>query len=304
MNDQGLGGAARIIDRGYQHYEGVRLGPSHGFWTMFRGAIAHGLGIRRPLRAKVIPQLLIILSNVPITIFLAVQILTRTNDANIPSYVELETQTIQLFLLLFAGMVGPEMFCPDRRERVLALYFTAPVTRVQYVLARVAGLTALLLLITLLPMVLLFIGKALLAVSTADYVREHTHDLGHIMVSGLLLAGYFAALVSFVSSFSDRRAYSGGAFIGVLLVGAVLFSLIAYALQFPGHEKFILADLLDLGPRTVRWLFGLPPLQDVSGANARDALTVDGWAYLITLLLVTAASLLLLLRRYRRLMDS
>jgi ABC-2 type transport system permease protein len=304
MNEQRQSTAARIIDRGYQHYHGVRLSPSHGYWTMVRGALAHGLGIRRPHRSKIIPMLLIILSNIPISIFLGFQILTRTNDANIPSYVELETQTIQLFLLLFSGVVGPEMFCPDRRERVLALYFTAPVLRAHYVLARIGGLAALLLLITLLPMLLLFVGKALLASSTADYIGQHTHDLGHILLSGVLLAAFFAALVSLVSSFTDRRAYAGGAFIGILLVSAVLFDIIAFAIDFPGHEKFVLADLVDLGPRTVRWLFGQAPIQDASGPTARDALTVDGWAYLIAMLVITAASLLLLLRRYQRLADS
>jgi ABC-2 type transport system permease protein len=304
MSQQPLSGAARIIDRGYQHYQGVRLGPAHGFWTMFRGALQYGVGIRRPHRAKIIPMLLIVVSNIPITIFLGFQILTRTNDANIPSYVELETQTIQLFLLLFSGVVGPDMFCPDRRERVLALYFTSPITRAQYVLARISGLATLLLAITLLPMLLLFVGKALLAASTADYIGQHTHDLGHILLSGVLLAAYFAALVSLVASFSDRRAYAGGAFIGILLVSAVLFDIIANAIDFTGHEKFILADLINLGPRTVRWLFGEAPLSDTSGPAASDPLRVDGWAYLIVLIVITIGSVLLTLRRYRRIADS
>jgi len=39
-------------------------------------------------------------------------------------------------LLLFAATAGPELLCPDRRQNVLALIFTRPVTRSDYLLAK------------------------------------------------------------------------------------------------------------------------------------------------------------------------
>lgn len=295
------GAGGRIADRGYQHYDGMRHAPSHALWTMARGAMARGLGIRRPFRSKIVPWLLLIAANIPVIVLLAFQILSRNAGASIPSYVELETSSLPLVFLLFAGVVGPDLFCTDRRERVLSLYFASPVTRFQYLVARVGSLTVLLLGLTLAPLLFLFIGNALLTPSAADYVRDHLHDLAHIFLAGLLLAVYYGSLSSAVSSFSDRRTYAGGAFIGLLLVSAAPTNLIAYFLDFTGHDKFVLLDLFDLGPRTVRWLFGTTPLADTREVAAQAALRIDGWAYLLVLLGVIVVSLLVLFRRYRRL---
>ena len=68
-------------------------------------------------------------------------------------------------LLLFAATAGPELLCPDRRQNVLALVFTRPVTRADYLLAKLAALLAVMGLIAILPLLVLFLGNTLLAFS-------------------------------------------------------------------------------------------------------------------------------------------
>ena len=155
--------AARIVDRGYQHYGGARLGSLHVVWAMTRSALAAGMGIRRPFYAKILPWALVLLVHVPVIVLLAVHVLNRESQTALPSYPELASGAFALLYLLFAAVVGPDMFCPDRRDRVLALYFTSPITRAHYVMARMGALALLLLALTLTPMLCLFVGNALLA---------------------------------------------------------------------------------------------------------------------------------------------
>jgi len=99
-------------------------------------------------------------------------------------------------LLLFAATAGPELLCPDRRQNVLALIFTRPVTRSDYLLAKLAALLAVVGLIALVPLVVLFVGNTLTADSAATYLRQNLDDLGRILLAGLK---HFAPVEGFIS---------------------------------------------------------------------------------------------------------
>ena len=75
MNETTAITGARIVDRGYQHYTGKRLGTAHAVWAMIRGALQRGLGIRRPARTKILPWLLIVAVYVPVLILLELRII-------------------------------------------------------------------------------------------------------------------------------------------------------------------------------------------------------------------------------------
>src|SRR5579871_2686590 len=139
---------ARIIDRGYQHYDGVRLGQGHSEWVMLRAALLRGLGLRRNFRNKIMPWLLIIIGFLPPVVILGIQIIV--GQALASPYARLYPR-IDVVFILFAGLVAADLICADRRERVISLYFSAPITRLLYVAAQVIGLVLLLLLLTLLP---------------------------------------------------------------------------------------------------------------------------------------------------------
>lgn len=280
---------ARIVDRGYQHYAGKRLGLAHAFWAMVRAALKRGLGIRRPARAKILPWLLIGAVYAPVLILLGLHVILPQIPA-IP-YTRIY-ESIYVVFALFAGLITPDLLCADRRERTLSLYFAAPITRWHYVAAQALGLALLLLLLTLVPMLLLFAGNALLAPAALSYVHDHLGDLWHIVLSGGLLAAYFGALALAVSALTDRRAYATGAYLGLLLVSAAAGTILWRAMSFAGHQSFVLVDLLTTPLRAVQWLFGaaLEP-------------TLSGWAYIGVTLGAIAASLLVLIWRYREVRD-
>jgi hypothetical protein len=68
-------------------------------------------------------------------------------------------------------------------------------------------------------------------------------------------------------------------------------------LTFSGHQWFVLLDLVELPSRVVRWLFGLPP---ISPGQDTTRITLDGWVYLIALVVVILAGLATLLWRFQR----
>jgi ABC-2 type transport system permease protein len=64
--------------------------------------------------------------------------------------------TQAVFSVLLAALAGPGLIAPDLANNALPLYFSRPLTRVDYVAARMAALVGLLSLVTWLPGVLLF----------------------------------------------------------------------------------------------------------------------------------------------------
>jgi hypothetical protein len=284
-------GGARILDIGYQHYTGTRLGTRHSFLVMVRGSALRGLGIRRAFRDKVMPWSLIGLTLIPTFALLLIQVITG-GALGLTSVYEPIFRNEALFYFLFAGLVAPDLVCADRRMRVVSLYFASPIRRFHYVCAQVVALVSLLCLLTVLPTLLLFIGNALLAGSAAKYVTTNAGDLWHLLVGGLLTAVYFGVLALAVSAFTDRRAYASGFFLGLLLVSSVVASIITHVMQFSGNEWFALIDLSALPIHVVGWFFGVA-----------IPFPLTGGAYLIVTLAVIVIGFAVLLWRYLEVED-
>ena len=213
---------ARIIDRGYQHYDGIRLGLGHSEWVMLKAALLRGLGLRRNFRNKIMPWLLIVIAFLPSVVILGIQI--TISLALTSPYAGLYASIMNVVFILFAGLVAADLICSDLRERVLSLYFSAPITRLHYIAAQVIGLVLLLLLLTVVPYVILFFGQALLAPAFALFVGNHLSDLRSVLFGGTLIAFFYGSLAMAMSAFTDRRAYATGGFLGLVLQDTFLFA--------------------------------------------------------------------------------
>jgi ABC-2 type transport system permease protein len=231
-----------IFDRGYAHYDGPRLGQAHAIWALARYSMARALGLRRSWMAKIIPMLLYAAVAVPVAVSLGVR--TFLPAADFLGYAEFFGG---IFLVegVFVAMIAPEMMSSDRHDRLLPLYFSRPIGRYAYVLAKLLGAGILTLSISLLPAVVLWLGTGLLSRQPVTALQESLDDLGRIVVAGTLIAFYLGAIGLTIASFTGRKSVA----VGVTILGFVLSESLAVA---------ILQALRDQ-PELARWSFALSP---------------------------------------------
>jgi ABC-2 type transport system permease protein len=212
-----------VYDRGYQHYDGPRLGRRHAFWALARYSMKRALGIKKSWTSKVVPILLYVAVALVVVIPLGV-------EAFIPSANVLEYWDFFGFIFLIEGIfvatVAPEMLCGDRRENVLSLYFSRAITRLDYLLAKLVAAAILTLTISLVPVVIYWLGRQFLEDSPVTAMKDNAGDLGRIVICGVLIAGYLGALGLTVSSFTGRKSIA----VAIIIVGFVIMTSLSFAL--------------------------------------------------------------------------
>lgn len=102
-----------------------------------------------------------------------------------------------VFAVLLAALTGPGLIAPDLANNALPLYFSRPLTRVDYVGARMAVLVALLSMVTWIPGVVLFIVQS----SMAGWAWFSANwSIGFGIVGGFLMWIVLLSMVALASS--------------------------------------------------------------------------------------------------------
>jgi ABC-2 type transport system permease protein len=101
------------------------------------------------------------------------------------------------FAVIAAALIGPGLIAPDLANGGLPLYFSRPLTRTDYVLARLIVLLGLLSLLTWTPGLLLFLMQA--AMAGWDWVSVNWY-LGAGIVAGQMIWILFVSLAALASS--------------------------------------------------------------------------------------------------------
>jgi ABC-2 type transport system permease protein len=280
-----------VFDRGYKHYDGPRLGRSHAFSALIRYSIKRALGIKKSWTAKVIPIILYVAVALPVVISLGIR-------AFLPSAQVLDYPDFFTFIFIiegiFVAMTAPEMLCGDRRENVLPLYFSRAITRLDYLLAKLIATAVLTLTMSLVPAVVLWIGRQLLDTSPLSAMSDHLGDLGRIFIAGGMIALYLGAIGLLVSSFTGRKSIA----VAIIILGFLLSTSLSFALAAAFRNMDI-----------KRFLVFLSPVDTISAfVNQLFAAQVTGptefgqyfsfWAYLIGMGVVIFISCAVMVWRY------
>jgi ABC-2 type transport system permease protein len=197
--------------------------------------------------------------------------------------------------LLFVALTGPDVLCPDRRNRVLPLVFARPLTGADYVAAKLGAIAAIVFAFGVIPQIVLFGGQMLVGNHALDYLRDHAAVLWQVPAAVALVAVYYAAIVLAISSLTPRRIVAAAVFIGLMLATATVAGVLVGDTKLHRGSAAGLIDLagLPLHLRDLLFLGHLDPEGPLRGVAAGGLFAVIAYAA------VLSVALAVLFVRYR-----
>ena len=223
---------ARLFDLGYRSYDGPREAPARAILTLAVFTAMRVLGLGRGARHKVLPAITLAIAYLPaLTSVMFSAILDDLAVDDLISYGEYMF-IIGSALALFAALVAPEALCPDRRSGMLGFYLAGPLDRNRYLVAKGAGVLAVMLLITVGPLLFMLLANTLAGFGPS--AGEMPKLLLQILAAGTATALLYASLSMAVSSFTTRRA---AAAVGVVLTVVLPVTVVRTAIDSAGAPE-------------------------------------------------------------------
>lgn len=280
-----------IYDIGYRGYDGPRLGRRGAIGAIVSAGLRAVFGLGRSGRSKILPWGAVVLAVLPAGVAVAIRVLAG-DLIDLYSY-DNYLWGIGALLPIFMAAQAPELVVNDMRHRVLPLYFSRPISRVDYVAAKLAAMSLALLALTLLPVLLLFFGRILAAEDALAAVGDEIGALPAIIGSGVLHAVVLASIGLAICSVAGRRAYAAGAVLAVFLVGGVMGG--TFGSQGGGLEAIApFVNPLAILDGAREWLFGGSVVESPVGAAG-----VPMYLYGLAIAVLVAVSWAMLAVRYR-----
>lgn len=208
-----------IHDIGYKPYTGPRLGRPHILRSLYWFSLRSAWGFGRGSRARIIPLACFAAMLLPAAISIYKVAAVGGEAALSFSHYAYSTS---LLLIVFVAVAAPELVSRDLRHHTLPLYFSRPLRRSDYPLAKLLALASAIFLFEALPLLIMYLG-IIASSTTGSSVWDQTKAL----VPGLLVAlAYglaFAPLTLVIASSTGRRAIATGA-IAILFLATTAIS--------------------------------------------------------------------------------
>jgi len=288
--------ASSIYDLGYRHYDGARTGRRGTFATLYTASVRSAFGFGRRTSSKIIPFSLAIIAFIPAFIQVGIGAITSGLDADIEFFEHSDYfGYVQLVLILFCAAVAPELVGRDQRNRMLSLYFSRALSRVDYALARFAALTSVMLVLTLGPQLLLYIGNGMAADDLSGYIADRWDLIFPILGGSILLSAMIASVGLVLASYVPRRAYATALIVGVFVLTFTFAAILMETLD-PEVAQYALLLSPAVWDGAIFWLFRVDAPSDNVVADA----SFGGWVYFAAGVVTIAVALGLTVRRFQR----
>jgi ABC-2 type transport system permease protein len=313
------GGTARaaggvIHDRGYRRYDGPRLGRAQIVRALGWHSLRSAFGIGRGAKAKIVPVIAFTAMCLP-AIVNAVGV--ARGGRPVVSYGTYTFPLRVVVMTVFVAVQAPELVSRDLRSRVLPLYFSRPLRRQDYPVAKYAAFSLACLAMAEIPLLLLYLGT-IVSAKGGSGVWSQTRLLAGGLGVGALWAVLLAAIGLALASLSAKRAYATGAiaifFFLTWTLAQIIYSvagqrLLAHPVP-PGSGAHLQFHPALPVPGTGQRLSGLiSPFTVIDGVRQWLGGKVPGpmaapggygAAYGVMFLVLLAASLAILAARYRK----
>ena len=162
-----------------------------------------------------------------------------------------------LLMALLVGLIAPQLEDKDVHSRAFLRYFSRPLTRVEYILGKLAVVCAYLMMITTIPALSLYLLGVLLSPPDTAVIAA-TWDLPlRILGASVVLMVPTAALALAFSSLTSRTFYAGFAWFAAWLLGLVAYLILEGTLGSALPERWVLLSLYHSLGQVQTWIFGL-----------------------------------------------
>jgi ABC-2 type transport system permease protein len=221
---QSAGGT--VFDIGYQPYTGRREGRGRSRLAIFKDGFRTALGFGRGARAKFLPWFFLgVLTAIALVMAIVAGAAERLGGPGTAERADLPSHSdfygiASIILFVFAAVVGPELLCPDRRDRVISLYLVRPLNGSDYIASRWMSFLVVMLAAVWLPQVILFLGLSMGDAVPMQYLRNHWLDIPKFLAAGAAMAVYATTLALLAASFTTRRAYASVFLVGLFVITA------------------------------------------------------------------------------------
>jgi len=208
---------AEIFDRGYRKFDGERAGLGQAVRSLSWHTIRSILGIGRKGRHKVFPIIISVIAFLPSVGFLALAVLIGDllEGELQPEYWELFGLPI-VAVVLFATLVAPEAIVRDRRDGMLRLYLSTPLTKPTYLAAKFIAVMSTMAIVVAGPVLLFLVGNTIQSLGP-DGFGEWIEVLVKVVLSSLIIVLFMTSVSLAASSLTDRRAFASVAVLGVII---------------------------------------------------------------------------------------
>ncbi|MEV5711190.1 ABC transporter permease, partial [Actinoallomurus sp. NPDC052274] len=207
-----------IHDIGYRHYDGKRLGRAYAVRSLFVHNLRAAYGLGRPVKAKIMPFLLFAIMLLPAAISVAITAIAAQlaggRSIDLIRYSAYATY-LQPLIAIFLAAQAPVLASRDLRFHVTPLYFSRPLSRLDYVLAKYGAFATALFILLATPVTILFIGAL---VTKQPHLGTHTAHWLAALAGCLIYALVLAGLGLVVAAFTPRRGFGVTAVMAVYLL--------------------------------------------------------------------------------------
>ncbi|MFF7576206.1 ABC transporter permease [Streptomyces sp. NPDC008061] len=286
---------SRIHNIGYRSYDGPRLGRAYARRSLYSQSLRGSFGLGRSVKSKVLPMLLFGVMCLVALIIVAVAMAAPDATKLAMKYTDFAIY-LQAVIGLFIASQAPQSVSRDLRFKSVPLYFSRPIERADYVVAKYAAMASALFILTVAPLLVMYVGALLAKFDFAD----QTKWFGQGVASVALLSVLFAGLGLVVAALTPRRGFGVAAVIAVLTIsfGAVsTIQAIAWETGSSGAVQWLglFSPITLIGGVQTAFLDATSAFPGGEGPGARA-----GVVYLIVVLALVAGSYAVLMRRYRR----
>ena len=290
-----------VYDLGYKPYEGERLGRRGARRTIFWDGVRRVLGIRRKARRKVLPWLLVTIAMLPPIAFVGISFFIPIDQSDVISTAQQHSDFMGLggtIVMLFAALAAPELLIPDRKDGVLEMLASRPITPSDYIITRFFSLVAVVGTFLLIPQFVLYIGMAAtLGDGFVQGLVDNAGNIPRILAAASVYVIAFVPLGFVVASVANRKAIASAVYLAIMI-------------SLTGFAEALVREATVTGGR---WMALIAPISTADAANAwifgqEDANSLlavadfHPFAGLVALILIGVAASAFALARYRRLL--